>query len=178
MKAIISNYRRECRTGVVLRGRSPCWDSGSRRVCLERSLDFKGRSSHVRMEFTRNYEATNLCRDHLRGEIGRTSAPPTVGISRCRVCLCVSAAPLLLLHHFLCPQPCTSLLFSRTPVRPRTVGSVGGILLLPTRAPRKIIEAATLGTWAGGATSGLGWTFACWYMPPAYHPLEGGKRMM
>ena len=60
---------RDVRTG---HGQSPNWDSGFRRVRLERNLDFEGWNSLAHRELPGEFESTNLSRDDPSGEIGRT----------------------------------------------------------------------------------------------------------
>ena len=52
--------------------RPPHWDSRFRGVSLKRNLDFEGWSSHVHRVFPWNLESTNLSRDNLSREIGRS----------------------------------------------------------------------------------------------------------
>ena len=55
-------------------GQSPYYDSGSRRVRLKQNLNFEGWHSNVQREFPGIVESTNLSRDNLSRETGRTPA--------------------------------------------------------------------------------------------------------
>ena len=53
-------------------GQSPYKDSGFQRVGLKQNLDFKGWNSFVHRGFPIHFDSTNLSRDNLSREIGRT----------------------------------------------------------------------------------------------------------
>ena len=68
----ISSPMGAAQSGQSAYGQSPYYDSGLRRVWLKRSLNFKGLNSHARREVPGIVESTNLSRDNLSREIGRT----------------------------------------------------------------------------------------------------------
>ena len=49
------------------------WCRRGQRVWLKQNLNIEGWNSQVRREFPRSFESSNLSRDNLSGEIGRTS---------------------------------------------------------------------------------------------------------
>ena len=58
--------------GLALYGQSPYWHSGSQRVWLMHIIRFKGWNSHAYRGFPGSFESTNLSRNTLSREIGRT----------------------------------------------------------------------------------------------------------
>ena len=62
-------------------GQSPYWDSGIQGVLLKHHLNFKGWNSHVHREFSGKSESSNLSRDNVSREIGRSSQCPVQSVS-------------------------------------------------------------------------------------------------
>ena len=70
-------------------GQSPYKHSGFQRVWLKHNLNIKGWNSHVHRGFPGKFESSNLSRDNVSGEIGRS---PRSGPCECRNLLATSPA--------------------------------------------------------------------------------------
>ena len=64
-------------------GQSPYLDSGLQRVWLKQNLNFEGRNSQPHREFSGNVESTNLSRDNLSREIGRSRVGSRLPVPGC-----------------------------------------------------------------------------------------------
>ena len=66
-------------------GQSLHSDSGIQRVRLRQNLSVKGWNSHVHRALPGKFESTNLSRDHVSMEIGRTHGSFRIGLASTRV---------------------------------------------------------------------------------------------